>query len=51
MDVLALPILGLLIVGFMIYIWKGWLKNKDDRALTIKEEDEDDDFPSSPMRP
>lgn len=43
MDALALPALGVLIVIFLIYIWIGWLSDKDKRALTIKDDDEEDD--------
>jgi hypothetical protein len=42
MDALALPALGVLIVIFLIYIWVGWLSDKDKRALTINDDDEDD---------
>lgn len=45
MDALALPILGALVVAFLIYIWVAWLSKKEDRALTI---DEDDDEASTP---
>jgi hypothetical protein len=41
MDALALPILGVLIVIFLIYIWTAWLSDKNDRALRISDEDED----------
>lgn len=51
MDAFVLPLLGLLIVGFMTFIWNAWLKNKDDRALTIDEENADDDFPPSQNQP
>jgi hypothetical protein len=47
MDVLALPILGALVVGFLIYVWVAWLSKKEDRALTI-DEDDNDEKPSVP---
>lgn len=45
MDALALPALGIIMVGFMIYIWNSWLRNKDDRAINISEDDADDSSP------
>ncbi len=45
MDALALPILGILIVVFMVYVWNAWLKNPDDRAITILDEQEVDEPP------
>jgi hypothetical protein len=42
MDALALPVLGVLIVIFLIYIWVGWLSDKSKRALTIRDDDDDD---------
>lgn len=48
MDALALPMLGVTIVVFMIYIWNSWLRNKDDRAIVLS--DEDDDPPMSEGR-
>ena len=42
MDALALPILGVLIVIFLIYIGAAWLSDKNDHALRISDEDEDD---------
>lgn len=41
MDAFALPILGVVMVGFMIYIWNSWLRNKEDRAININDDDED----------
>lgn len=49
MDVLALPILGALVIGFLIYIWVAWLSKKEDRALTIDEDDDDDEAPTPPL--
>jgi hypothetical protein len=46
MDALALPTLGLLVIAFIVYVWNAWLKNEDDRALTVKEDDDDDEDPS-----
>jgi hypothetical protein len=43
LDALALPTMGLVIVAFLTYIWVAWLKDKDGRSLTVKDEDEDDD--------
>jgi hypothetical protein len=43
MDALALPVLGVLIVIFLIYIWAAWLSDKNDLALRIRDEDEDDE--------
>jgi hypothetical protein len=42
MDALALPVLGVLIMIFLIYIWVGWLSDKNKHALTVRDEDEDD---------
>jgi hypothetical protein len=47
MDALALPALGVLIVIFLIYIWVGWLSDKDGRALTIRDEDDDEETTTS----
>jgi hypothetical protein len=44
MDAFALPTLAILVVVFMIVIWNSWLKNKEDRAINV---DEDDDEASS----
>jgi hypothetical protein len=41
-DVLALPILGALVVAFLTYVWVAWLSKKEDRALRIDEDDDDD---------
>ena len=45
MDALALPILGILLIVFMVYVWNSWLKNKDDRAISTNDIEETDDFP------
>lgn len=42
MDALALPVLGVLIVAFLIYIWIAWLSDKSKRALQINDDVEDD---------
>jgi hypothetical protein len=47
MDALALPALGVLIVIFLIYIWVRWLSDKEGRALTIRDEDDEDDSTTS----
>jgi hypothetical protein len=44
-DVLAIPGLAILVVGFVVYIWVVWLKDKDGRALNIPQDDEGDDPP------
>ncbi|WP_397400062.1 hypothetical protein [Phenylobacterium sp.] len=41
MDALALPTLGVLLILFVIYIWNSWLKNKEDRAINVDEDDDD----------
>ncbi|HEY3948381.1 hypothetical protein [Phenylobacterium sp.] len=43
MDVLALPVLGIVTVGFVIFVWAGWLSDRRKRALTINEDDSGDD--------
>jgi len=40
-DRLALPGLAIMIAGFLIYIGHAWLRNKEDRALRITEEEDD----------
>jgi hypothetical protein len=45
LDVLTLPVLALIIVGFGVYIWFAWVKDKDGRALNIPDDDEGDDSP------
>lgn len=47
MDAFVLPALGLLIVAFMVVLWNAWLKNEEDRALHIKDDDGDDSVPPS----
>jgi hypothetical protein len=42
-DAVAIPGLALLVVAFLVYIWVGWLKDKDGRALTVSSDDEADD--------
>lgn len=34
-DALILPALALTIVGFLIFVWGRWLKNKAERALEL----------------
>ena len=46
MDVLALPMLAILFVVFMIYVWNAWLKNPDDRAINIQDDQYIDEPPS-----
>ncbi len=41
MDALALPTLGVLLIVFIVYIWNSWLKNKEDRAINVDEDDDD----------
>ena len=43
LDALALPTMGLVLVGFLTYIWMAWLRDKDGRSLTVRNEDEDED--------
>ncbi|MBS0362688.1 MAG: hypothetical protein JSR98_15030 [Proteobacteria bacterium] len=42
MDVLALPVLAIVTVAFLIYIWAGWLSDRRKRALTITDDDGED---------
>lgn len=44
MDVLALPVLGALVLSFFVYIGIAWLGDKRRRALTIDEDDPDDEI-------
>lgn len=48
MDALALPVLGVLIVIFLIYIGAAWLSDKNGLALRISDEDEDDEGDTQP---
>jgi hypothetical protein len=41
-DVLALPVLGIITVGFVIFVWAGWLSDRRKRALTITDDDSGD---------
>ena len=45
MDALALPMLGILIAVFMVYVWNAWLKNPDDRAINIRDDQDLDEPP------
>ena len=47
MDALALPVLAVLIVIFLVYIWVAWVSDKENRALTIRDEDDGDDSTGS----
>lgn len=42
-DILVLPLLGAVIILFTGFVWSSWLRNKKDRALTLKDRSKDDD--------
>jgi hypothetical protein len=46
-DAFALPVLAILVVVFLAYIWIAWLSDKSGRALNVAGDDEADDSPSS----
>jgi hypothetical protein len=46
-DALVLPVLGGLVVAYLIYIWVAWLSDKQKRALTISEDDEEEGTPNA----
>lgn len=48
MDVLILPILGGLLILFLIYFGVFWLKDKRLRGLAVPEEQDDDEFKPEP---
>ena len=48
MDALVIPLLGVLIAIFLIYIAVAWIGDKNKRALQIREDDDDDSAQSDP---
>lgn len=50
MDILVLPLLGAVIILFTAFVWSSWLRNKKDRALTLKDRREDDEPPPGQWR-
>jgi hypothetical protein len=42
-DILALPTLALLVVVYLVGVWVMWLRDKDERALTIPEDDDEEE--------